>query len=74
MLGVSDSDKFMDNLYKMLLEQRLYYASYEDICNVMTQHRNSIYAGVDIEYSPFVIYLRNKNHNYVTELRLLLKV
>lgn len=59
-LGVSDSDRFMENLYKMLLEQRLYYASYEDICNVMTQHRNSIYSGIDIENRPFVIYLRNK--------------
>lgn len=73
LLGVSDSDKFMDNLYKMLLEQRLYYASYEDICNVMTQHRNSIYAGVDIEYSPFVIYLRNKKSRLRHRIAIIVK-
>lgn len=73
LLGVSDSDKFMDNLYKMLLEQRLYYASYEDICNVMTQHRNSIYAGVDIEYSPFVIYLRNKKSQLRHRIAIIVK-
>lgn len=60
LLGVSDSDRFMENLYKMLLEQRLYYASYKEICSVMTQHRNSIYSGIDIENRPFAIYLRNK--------------
>lgn len=60
LLGVSDSDRFMENLYKMLLEQRLYYASYKEICSVMTQHRNSIYSGIDIENRPFAIYFRNK--------------
>ena len=57
----------------MLLEQRLYYASYEDICNVMTQHRNSIYAGVDIEYSPFVIYLRNKKSQLRHRIAIIVK-
>lgn len=73
MLGVSDSDKFMENLYKMLLEQRLYYASYEDICNVMTQHRNSIYSGIDIENRPFVIYLRNKKSQLRHRIAIIVK-
>lgn len=60
LLGVSDSDKIMENLYKMLLGQKLYYASYKEICDIMTQHRNSIYSGIDIENRPFAIYLRNK--------------
>lgn len=59
LLGVSDSDKFMENLYKMLLEQRLYYASYKEICDIMTQHMNSGYGGIDVENRPFVIFLRN---------------
>lgn len=58
-LGVSDSDKFMENLYKMLLGQKLYYASYKEICDIMTQHMNSGYGGIDVENRPFVIFLRN---------------
>ncbi len=72
-LGIANGKAFMSSLYKMLLEQRLYYASYEDICNVMTQHRNSIYAGVDIEYSPFVIYLRNKKSQLRHRIAIIVK-
>lgn len=59
LLGVSDSDKFMENLYKMLLGQKLYYASYKEICDIMTQHMNSGYGGIDVENRPFVIFLSN---------------
>lgn len=73
LLGVSDSDKFMDNLYKMLLEQRLYYASYEEICNVMTQHMNSGYGGINIENRPFVIFLRNKKSHLRHRIAVIVK-
>lgn len=73
LLGVSDSDKFMDNLYKMLLEQRLYYASYEDICNVMTQHMNSGYGGINIEDRPLVIFLRNKKSHLRHRIAVIVK-
>lgn len=73
LLGVSDSDRFMENLYKMLLEQRLYYASYKEICSVMTQHRNSIYSGIDIENRPFAIYFRNKKSQLRHRIAVIIK-
>lgn len=73
LLGVSDSDKFMDNLYKMLLGQRLYYASYKEICSVMTQHMNSGYGGINIENRPFVIFLRNKKSHLRHRIAVIVK-
>ena len=72
-IGVSCSDRFMENLYKMLLEQRLYYASYEEICNVMTQHMNSGYGGINIENRPFVIFLRNKKSHLRHRIAVIVK-
>lgn len=73
LLGVSDGDRFIENLYKMLLEQRLYYASYKEICSVMTQHMNSIYAGIDIENRPFFIYLKNKKSHLRHKIAVFIK-
>lgn len=73
LLGVSDSDRFMENLYKMLLEQRLYYASYKEICSVMTQHMNSGYGGINIENRPFVIFLRNKKSHLRHRIAVIVK-
>lgn len=72
-IGVSCSGRFMENLYKMLLEQRLYYASYEEICNVMTQHMNSGYGGINIENRPFVIFLRNKKSHLRHRIAVIVK-
>lgn len=73
LLGVSDCDRFIENLYKMLLEQRLYYASYKEICCVMSQHKNSIYAGIDIENRPFIIYLKNKKSHLRHKIAVFIK-
>jgi glycosyltransferase involved in cell wall biosynthesis len=62
LLGISA--EVITELYKMLLGQKLYYASYKQIQEIISEHKQNRYAFINMG-NPLSIYLRNKK----TQLR-----
>lgn len=59
-LALPDRDERMAEFYRMLLWQKMYYASSpQEIRHVIDVHKRGKYAGVPCETAPFKIYLRN---------------
>lgn len=72
-LGIANGKAFMSSLYKMLLNQHLYYSSYNEIHKLINQHLSGEYSDVSIEKRPLVIYLQNKKSQLRHKIAVILK-
>lgn len=59
-LKLVESSSLADELYRMLLQQKLHLASLGEIRNVLAVHQSGAYARIPIEGGPLRIYLKNR--------------
>lgn len=58
-LEIRNSFDFISAFYGMLLQQKLFNATYSEICKYMNVHLSSEYNNLNIEKAPRKIYLKN---------------
>lgn len=59
-LGVPDGNKIIDDLYVMLLKQKMQYSKLDDIRKTVDVHNNGIRAGMNLKLDPMKIYIYNR--------------